>query len=241
LSALSRFVLIVCVLAATAVLAGLGAWQVQRLQWKEGLIAEVTQRRQAAPVPLREMEQRYQQSGDVDYAPVTLSGTFDHSQEMYFYTTHDGQAGWNVFTPLVLTDGRVALVNRGFVPDALKDPASRPEGEVAGVQTIVGLARNPVVEKPNSLIPDNDPAKRMFFWKSMPEMVLAAGLEPDALVPFFIDAGPAPNPGGWPLGGTTIISFPNNHLQYAITWFGLAIACLGVGGWLLFSNRGMPA
>lgn len=241
MSALSRFVLLVCVLAATTVLAGLGAWQVQRLQWKEDLIAEVTQRRQAAPAPLPEMEQRYQQTGDIDYAPVTLAGTFDHSREMYFYTTHEGQAGWSVFTPLVLTDGRVALVNRGFVPDALKDRARRPEGDIAGPQTIEGLARNPVVEKPNTLIPDNDPAKRLFFWKSLPEMALAAGLEPDALVPFFIDAGPAPNPGGWPLGGTTIISFSNNHLQYAITWFGLAIACLGVGGWLLFSNRGLRA
>jgi surfeit locus 1 family protein len=241
LSAVSRFILIVCVLAGTAVLAGLGAWQVQRLQWKEGLIAEVTQRRQSPPVPLEEMERRYQQTGDVDYSPVTLTGTFDHSQEMYFYTTHEGQAGWSVFTPLVLADGRVALVNRGFVPDALKDPAKRPQGEVEGVQTIEGLARDPLVEKPNSLIPDNDPAKRMFFWKSMPEMARAAGLEPDTLVPFFIDAGPAPNPGGWPKGGTTIISFPNNHLQYAITWFGLAIACLGVGGWLLFSNRNMRA
>jgi surfeit locus 1 family protein len=68
-------------------------------------------------------------------------------------------------------------------------------------------------------------------------MALAAGIEPDSLVPFFVDAGPGPDPGVWPKGGTTIVSFPNNHLQYAITWFGLAIACLGVGGWLLFSDR----
>lgn len=241
MSALSRFVLIVCVLAATAVLAGLGAWQVQRLQWKESLIADVSQRRQAPPVPLDEMERRYQQTGDVDYQPVTLTGTFDHSREMYFYTTHDGEAGWNVFTPFLLEAGRVAIVNRGFVPAALKDPATRTQGDVAGVQTIEGLARNTLTAKPNSLIPDNDPAKRMFFWKSMPEMALAAGFEPDALVPFFIDAGPSPTPGGWPRGGTTIIAFSNNHLQYAITWFGLAIACLGVGGWLLFSNRNMRA
>ncbi len=87
------------------------------------------------------------------------------------------------------------------------------------------------------MIPDNDIAQRQFFWKSMGDMALAADLEPDALVPFFIDADAAKNPGGWPRGGTTIVSFPNNHLQYAITWFGLAIACLGVGGWFLFSSR----
>jgi surfeit locus 1 family protein len=241
LSSLSRFLLIFCVLAATAVLAGLGAWQVQRLQWKEGLIAEVAARVKSPPMPLQEMAVQYAETGDVDYSPVTLSGTFDHSREMYFYTTNEGQAGWSVYAPLILDSGNVALVNRGFVPAELKDPQKRVQGQIEGKVDIEGLARNPLFEKPNSLIPDNDLTNRQFFWKSMADMALAAGLEPDALVPFFVDAGPAPNPGGWPKGGATIIAFPNNHLQYAITWFGLAIACLGVGGWLLFSNRNMPA
>ncbi len=126
LSALSRFILIVCVLAATAVLACLGAWQVQRLQWKEALIADVTARVKSPPSTLPEMAVQYAETGDVDYAPVSLSGTFDHSREMYFFTTHDGQSGWSVFTPLVLDSGNVALVNRGFVPAQLRDPALRP-------------------------------------------------------------------------------------------------------------------
>jgi surfeit locus 1 family protein len=159
---------------------------------------------------------------------------------MYYYTTHEGQAGWNVYTPLVLESGNAAIVNRGFVPAGLRDPAKRPEGQVPGKVSITGLARNPLTEKPNRIIPDNDIGDRQFFWKSMAEMALAAGLEPDALVPFFVDADATENPGGWPRGGTTIVSFPNNHLQYAITWFGLAIACLGVGGWFLFSNRHAP-
>ncbi len=237
MSAISRFILIVCVLAATAVLSCLGAWQVQRLQWKEALIADVEARVKSPPSTLPELAVLYAETGDVDYAPVSLSGTFDHSREMYFFTTHDGQSGWSVFTPLVLGTGNVALVNRGFVPAQLKDPALRQQGQTAGRVTITGLARNPLFEKPNSMIPDNDIAQRQFFWKSMGDMALAAGLEPDTLVPFFIDADATDNPGGWPRGGTTIVSFPNNHLQYAITWFGLAIACLGVGGWFLFSSR----
>lgn len=237
MSAVSRFILIVCVLAATAVLSALGAWQVHRLQWKEALIAEVGARLKSPPRPLPEMVVQFAETGDVDYTPVTLAGTFDHAREMYYYTTHDGQAGWNVYTPLVLESGNVAIVNRGFVPAELRDPAKRAEGQVTGKVSITGLARNPLTEKPNRMMPDNDIADRQFFWKSMAEMALASGLEPDALVPFFIDADATENPGGWPRGGTTIVSFPNNHLQYAITWFGLAIACLGVGGWFLFSSR----
>jgi surfeit locus 1 family protein len=241
LSGLSRFVLLVSVLAATAVLAGLGAWQVQRLQWKEDLIAQVGARIKSPPLSLQEMSVQFEEGGDVDYAPVTLAGTFDHSREMYYYTTHEGQAGWSVYTPLVLDSGNVVLVNRGFVPAELKDPAKRAGGQVTGKVTVTGLARNALTEKPNRMMPDNDPAKGDFFWKSMAEMAGAAKVEPGKLVPFFVDADASANPGGWPLGGTTIVSFPNNHLQYAITWFGLAIACLGVGGWLLFSNRNMQA
>jgi surfeit locus 1 family protein len=238
MSRLSRIVLAVAVVVATAVLLGLGAWQVQRLQWKEALIAEVNARIAAPARPLAEIEALNAEGGDVDYYPVSLKGRFDHSREMFFYTTHEGRVGWNVYVPLILDSGRTALVNRGFVPDELKDAQKRREGLVEGEVEITGLARNALVAKPNSMMPDNEPGNRLFFWKSMPEMALAAGIEPDALLPFFVDAGPAPNPGGWPKGGTTIIAFSNNHLQYAITWFGLAMACLGVGGYLLFSEGG---
>jgi surfeit locus 1 family protein len=238
MSRLSRIVLAIAVVLATTVLLGLGAWQVQRLQWKEALIADVNARVAAPARPLAEIEAEYATTGDVDYFPVRLAGRFDNSREMYFYTTHNGRAGWNVYVPLAMASGRTALVNRGFVAAELKEPEKRREGLVAGEVEITGLARNVVLAKPNSMMPDNEPANRLFFWKSMPEMALAAGIEPDALLPFFIDAGPAPNPGGWPQGGTTIIAFSNNHLQYAITWFGLAMACLGVGGYLLFSGGG---
>ena len=233
----SQWLLLICIAAGTVVLCGLGYWQVQRLAWKEALIAEVDSRIAAPARPLSEIENLWASTSDVDYWPVSFSGRFDHRGEQYFYTTFKGAVGWSVYTPLVLDDGRTLWVNRGFVPDPLRDPEKRKQGQVEGRLELTGLARNPLYEKPNRFMPDNEPHNRIYFWKSIGEMTGAAGLEADALLPFFVDAGPAENPGGWPRGGTTHIAFPNNHLQYAITWFGLAAALVGVGGWFFVSRR----
>lgn len=233
----SQWLLVICIAAGTVVLCGLGYWQVQRLLWKEALIAEVEARIAASAKPLAEMEVRWAQTDDVDYWPVSLSGRYDHNREQYFYTTLRGAVGWNVYTPLILDDGRVAWVNRGFVPDQLRDPQARSEGQIEGHIEVTGLARNPLYEKPNRFMPDNEPHNRIYFWKSIAEMTMAANLEADTLLPFFIDAGASQIPGDWPRGGTTHVTFPNNHLQYAITWFGLALALVVVGGMFFFSRR----
>jgi len=234
----STLLIVVAIVAGVAVLCALGSWQVYRLQWKEALIAQVESRIASPPVALARVEERWDETRDVDFQPVQLYGTFDHSAEQYYYNTYKGQAGWNVYTPLRLEDGRTALVNRGFVPEPLRDPSTRVDGLLQGVVELTGLARNPPAGKPNSFMPDNEPQKHTFFWKSIDEMAAAAGLDRDELVPFFVDAGESPTPGGWPLGGTTRISFPNNHLQYAITWYGLALALLAVGVAFLRSRRG---
>lgn len=230
--------LVVLGLAAFAVLLALGTWQVQRLHWKEGLIATIDERIASAPRPLAEIEARLADAGDVDYWPVTVSGTFRHDGERHFFATHRGQSGYFVFTPLALGDGRLVLVNRGFVPFDRKDPASRAEGQVEGVQTVTGLARNRVEEKPNSLMPDNDPAKNIFYWKDLDAMASSAGVGTrEDYLGFFIDADDAPNPGGLPVGGVTLIDLPNSHLQYAVTWYGLAAALAGVLGVWLWRRR----
>lgn len=234
----SFWLVLVCILAATTVLVLLGNWQVRRLAWKEALIASVEARRNAEPLTLEEMLAVWQRDHDVDYRPVTLTGTYDHAGEIYFYTTHDGNVGWDVLTPLQLADGRRAVVDRGFVPDVLRDPRERGIGQIEGEVTVTGLARNPQFNKPNRFVPDNRPDKREFYWKDFADIVQTMGLdEDDRLVPFIVDAGPTDIPGGYPKGGTTLVEFPNNHLQYAITWYGLAAACLGVGGFFLFSRR----
>jgi surfeit locus 1 family protein len=216
-------------LVVFAVLLGLGTWQVQRLYWKEALLDTIGRRTHSAPQPLADIEREFAASHDVDYTPVTVTGTFLHQGERHFFATWEGDSGFNVYTPLQLDDGRFVLVNRGFVPYDLKDPAKRQKGEVAGKVTVTGLARNPLPGKPSMMLPDNDIAKNIFFWKDRDAMAASAGLPAGAvLVPFFIDADKTPNPGGLPVGGVTIIDLPNNHLQYAVTWYGLAAALAAV-------------
>jgi len=215
-------------LAALAILVGLGTWQVDRLAWKEALIATIAQRIASAPRPLADIERLYAETGDVDYWPVSLHGTFRHEQESHFLATWNGASGYYVYTPLELPDGRSILVNRGFVPFDRKDASARLEGQVGGDVEIAGLARNPLAEKPSWIVPDNDLAKNVFYWKDIAAMAGRAGVDPARLVPFFVDAGSAQNPGGLPVGGVTMIDMPNNHLQYAVTWYGLAAALLAV-------------
>lgn len=222
------FALVLSALPVLAILVGLGTWQVERLAWKEALLAEIAARIAAPPEPIAALDARFTADGDVDYRPVTVTGVFDHGGERHFLATHDGEAGFFVYTPLDTADGRPVFVNRGFVPYDRKERTSRPEGEVAGAVIVTGLARNPLPAKPSRLLPDNDPARNIFFWKDLAGMARAAGRDPAAMRPFFIDAGASPNPGGLPIGGVTLIDLPNNHLQYAVTWYGLALALVAV-------------
>lgn len=236
-AARGRFWLAVALgLVALAILLSLGTWQMQRLKWKEDLLSTIDQRMHSPPVALEQAERLFGESGDVDYVPVSVSGTFAHEGERHFLATWKGQSGFYVYTPLKLEDGRFLLVNRGFVPYGMKEASSRPEGQMQGTVTVTGLARNPLAGKPSSIVPDNDPAKNVFYWKDRDAMAASAGLPAGyTLVPFFLDADATPNPGGWPAGGVTIVDLPNNHLEYAVTWYGLAAALAGV---LLFSLAG---
>jgi surfeit locus 1 family protein len=212
-------------LTGIAFLLGLGTWQVERLGWKNGLIETIEARVHAAPAPLGDVEALFERTGDVDYVPVRVSGRFLHADERHFLSTFGGAAGWNIFTPLRLDDGRTLFVNRGFVPYDRKAPETRADGQVEGEVEIAGIARNDIAQKPSSFVPDNDPVKNVFFWKHLPD--LARGLpaaDTAGLLPFIVDAEPnaASGPGG-PVGGTTVVDIPNSHLQYAITWYGLAL------------------
>ncbi|MBC8128905.1 MAG: SURF1 family protein [Rhizobiaceae bacterium] len=214
-------------LAAFVILCGLGTWQVERLFWKEALIQQIEERTRSNPVDLAEIERRFAATGDVEYTPMQVRGRFLHKGERHFLATFEGEAGWYVYAPLQLGDGRSLFVNRGFVPYARKDSSTRTEGLADGEVTLTGLARNPLSEKPSSMMPDNDTVDNVFFWKSMSEM--ATGLPPETsstLLPFFFDAGPGAASGGYPVGGVTVVELPNSHLQYAFTWFGLAAVLL---------------
>ncbi|WP_034852245.1 SURF1 family protein [Sinorhizobium sojae] len=213
---------------AFAVLIGLGGWQMQRLQWKQGLIAAIAERRTAPPLSLGEIESMAEEGADIDYRAVRITGVFDHGRERHFFATHEGRTGYYVFTPLMLPDARALFVNRGFVPFEKKDAATRPEGQVSQSVTITGLARQKLAGKPSSLVPDNDVAKNIFYWKDLDAMAASSGIAADRVLPFFVDSDASKNPGGLPIGGVTQFDLPNNHLQYALTWYGLAAALVCV-------------
>lgn len=223
-----RGLLIVLAVVGFAILCALGTWQIQRLIWKEDLIARVEERIDLTPVPAPGPETwpgiDYD---DLDYLPVTVTGEFLHDQEIHTFTaisspagTYDGQ-GYFVLTPLVTDDGWVILVNRGFVPDAFKDPSTRPEGQIGGQVEISGLLRPP--QGRNAFTPADDPDANMWFTRAPETIAPALELDGAELAPYYIDAFFDPDlPNGLPQGGETEVSFPNNHLQYVVTWFGLA-------------------
>jgi surfeit locus 1 family protein len=202
----------------------LGLWQLERLQWKRGLIAQREAAVAAAPTspPPTLAEARA-----LEFHPVIVDGVFLNDKEIYLNATGPhGGAGFHVFTPLRDESGRILFVNRGFVPVERREPATRPQGQIAGVVRIRGLLRLPLEAKPNWFIPDNRPDLNYWFWVDLPAMAAADHLDPANFAPFYIDADATPNPGGWPPGGVTPLDLPNNHLQYAMTWFSLAAAAL---------------
>ena len=216
-------------IVAFAVLAGLGVWQLQRLQWKEGLIAKIEARTKAPPIGLKDAAAMEAQGRDPSYYRVRASGRFDHAKERYLFALSEGSAGWHVITPLQTADGETVLIDRGFVPDNLKAPALRAEGEVEGVVTVTGIVRLPDTQ--GLFTPDNEPEANRWFWRDADAM--ARSIFPGEAVevaPFFLEAEKGEVPGGWPEGGKTRLDLPNNHLQYAITWFLLAASLLGVYG-----------
>lgn len=228
------WVLIVSTLVALAILVSLGNWQIRRLAWKEGLLATIDARIHAESVPLSDALTKLQAGGDIEYLPVTVEGAFVPDTEQHLLSTWKGVSGWNIYQPLRLKDGRILFVNRGFVPYDRKVPATRRESMAEGDQAITGLARQPLAEKPGFLVPDNDPTKNEYYWKDLGAMAAAAGFQDEPVVPLFVDAGPYPDPSTLPIGGVTNIDLPNSHLQYAVTWYGLAAALTGVVGVFLW-------
>ena len=214
------------VVAAPIVLTclGLAAWQVQRLEWKRGLIAE---REAALALPPAAPPRNLDEARRMEFRHVTDEGAFLHDKEIFVgASAGSGRIGYHVLTPLRESGGRIVFVNRGFIPSELKDPARRAAGQIAGTVRVAGLLRLPPEGKPSWFLPENRPDKNYWFWVDIPAMSAAAGLTDTA--PFYIDADATANPGGWPQGGVTRTALPNDHLQYAITWFALAAGMVAV-------------
>ncbi|HEY8005967.1 MAG TPA: SURF1 family protein [Methylocella sp.] len=214
---------------AAAILVSLGVWQLRRLAWKEGLIANIEARTSAAPQPLSPVaDWPALRPEDYEYRHVTLTGTFENGEEVLVFRpsggSADNQPGYHVLTPLRLKSGGIVIVNRGFVPLDRKQQNSRKAGLIEGETTLTGLMRQP--ETRNFFTPPDDPAAGNYFTRDPGLIARHFGLANTA--PFSVDADESLVPGGWPKGGATERNIPNNHFSYALTWFGLALALIGV-------------
>jgi surfeit locus 1 family protein len=218
-------------IVGVTILIGLGIWQLDRKTWKENLIATLTTRLAVAPqdLPPRASWPQLKQDEN-EFRRVTFPAEFLEGQEALVYSAGaalrpDVKApGYWVFAPAQLAGGSIVIVNRGYVPLDRKDQASRAQGQPRGIVDIVGVMRWP--ETRGLFTPADDTKANVWYLRDPKTM--AAEKKWASNAPFYVDQeAPAP-PGGLPLPGKLTVQLPDNHLQYAITWFGLALALAGV-------------
>ena len=238
-SAFARRVLAVLAVLLIVLFAGLGTWQVLRLQWKLDLIARVNARVHAAPVAAPPAAQWAQVTKDShEYRRVQLSGHY-----LYEFTTpvqalSSLGAGFWLLTPMCTAEGQLVFINRGFIP-AAENRAGRYPARRAGASPcaapgdpvqVTGLLR--INEPGGGFLRDNDPAGNRWYSRDVAAIGAARGLA--NVAPYFVDAAKDQDPKGAPeraVGGLTVISFQNNHLVYALTWYALALMVAGALWW----------
>ncbi|AGU51273.1 putative surfeit locus 1 protein [Variovorax paradoxus B4] len=237
-SAAARVALAVCAALAFAGFFALGTWQVERRAWKLDLIARVEQRvhAPASEAPGRDRWPQVNAAAD-EYRHLRIAGTFLHDKETLVQASTRLGAGFWVLTPLQAADGSVVLVNRGFVPPEARDRATRAATDPQGDTTVTGLLR--ITEPKGGFLRRNEPAAERWFSRDVQAIAAARGLH--NVAPYFVDVEAAPSPPGaspaWPAGGLTVIAFPNSHLAYAITWYGLALMVLGAAWYVWRDGR----
>jgi surfeit locus 1 family protein len=224
---------------AFAAFAALGTWQLFRLEWKLNLIDRVEHRVHASPVPAPGPAQwPHVNAADDEYKHVQLAGTFLDSLATPVQASTELGFGYWLLTPLRSNDGSMVLVNRGFVPvDDL--PAAIAAGKhESGPVTVTGLLR--MSEPGGAFLHHNDPAGHRWYSRDVRAIAQARGLA--RVAPYFVDADAAPAESsaavqGWPVGGMTVVSFRNNHLAYALTWYALALMVAGAAFWAVREER----
>ncbi len=208
----------------------LGTWQLQRLHWKNTLVAQVDQRVHAAPAAAPSPADWARLSKDADeYRHLRLSGRFlEQSSTRVQASTVLGPGFW-LLTPLRTGDGAIVIVNRGFIAAGAK-----PAGAGSDPVTITGLLR--MSERGGGFLRDNDPVHNRWYSRDVEAIAAARGLS--RVAPYFVDQDAAAENRGLtqtagqtpePVGGLTVISFHNNHLVYALTWFAMALMAAGAG------------
>lgn len=212
-----RRLIALCLLLAAG-FAALGVWQIERRAWKLDLIARVDARIHAAP---QAPPAPSAWTPAMAYTRLRVEGRFLHDQETLVQAVTDLGPGWWVVTPLQTKRGTF-LINRGYVPTERRDPRSRATAQAPGIVTVTGLAR--ASEPKGAFLRSNDPAAGRWYSRDVAAIAQAHRLH--GVAPYFIDADASPNPGGYPVGGLTVIHFRNSHLIYALTWFALCGICI---------------
>jgi surfeit locus 1 family protein len=238
-----RSLLVLGILAVLAVLGiagltSLGIWQLERRVWKLQLIDQVEQRIHAQPVAVPGPADWPRITAADSYLKVNAHGRFLNDRETLVQAVSDIGSGFWVITPFRTDQGFTVLINRGFVTPDRRDPAQRKAGQIAGETSVTGLVR--ITEPEGGFLRNNDSAAGRWYSRDVEAIAKARGLS--SVAPFFIDADGSANPGGWPVGGLTVVAFNNNHLVYAVTWFGLALMLIAatlfvaIGEWRLWTD-----
>jgi surfeit locus 1 family protein len=219
-----RFAIIPALATAVGIviLIGLGVWQVQRLHWKEGLLARIAALQSAPPEPLDVVLHRAVDGLDIDYVRVQATcPDIETAPYLKLYSVKDGFAGWRIIAACPLGGGPYGaiLVDRGFEAQGLTPTAGHTLSA-----PIVGILRRG--DTRNFVTPRDDPAQNLWYGRDIAAMAAALHVSKPAPTYLMLEQ-PAP-PAGGPVIAPLPTDIPNNHLQYAITWFGLAVALAGV-------------
>lgn len=199
----------------------LGTWQVERLEWKEGLIAQIKQANEEAP--LTRLPKEESELKALQFRRVTLSGTWRGNTEFHLTPRYwKDNFGYWIITPFTLNDGRTLMVNRGWVPAKKKLPETRPETRVSGAATLHGMIRTGAER--SYFTPPNQPAKNLWFGRDVAEMADTANLK--NLVPAMVDIVGLQRDELLPVPSDGTIRLKNDHLSYIITWYGIALGIL---------------
>ncbi len=219
----SFVVLSIAATAAFVFLLSLGFWQLQRLEWKEGLLAQIAARAEVEPVSLQKAVQLFENGEDIRFLRVTLNGEFDHGHERHLYDILEGKAVWRIITPL-RQDGMWVLVDRGGVPEAYKQAVDRPDTTLENSTVFAAQVRHDGMQ--GWFVPDNDVETNQWFWRD--QAAMGEGID-GALAPFLVEAlGPTGSDAQLVPAPLQASSLSNRHMEYALTWFGLAATLLAV-------------
>lgn len=228
----------------------LGTWQIFRLQWKLALIERVEQRVHAAPVAAPAVAQWPRLNAEADdYRRVRLGGVYLQGSDTQVLASLDRGIGYWVLTPLCTADGGIVMVNRGFIragsggwapqpapPAAAADACGAARAAGAAPVSVSGLLR---LSEASGRLRQNEPARNYWYTRDVQAIARARGLP--AVAPYFVDADAvAAAAEGAPIGGLTVVSFPNSHLVYAVTWYALALMVAGAAAWVVREGRKPP-